>query len=268
MDQSRKKSYWKTLALFNGQTYTEESFVKLLIRPFLVIAYPAVLWAAFCFAGTIGFLVAVTTNVAIAYNAGYGFGPANVGLCFVAGLIGSVVGIAFGGQLSDWISKRSTKKNKGLREPEMRLPALSQAIITSPLALALFGAGIQNHWHWIVPTIGLGLLNFSIVSGTNVALVYAIDCYKPISSEVVTAILGYKAAIGFLLSFYTNPWVASQGYQNAYGEMAAIASIIWLFVFVFYFFGKRIRLASLEWRALKYLAWHEDRDDAVLVEDD
>lgn len=237
--------------------------MRLFVRPFIVIAYPAVLWATLVNAGTVGFLVAVTTNVAIAYGKAYNFGPSQVGTCFLAGIVGSLLGILVGGSFIDRYSARVAKRNSGVREPEMRLPTILPTLISAPLALALFGAGIQHDMHWIVPTLGLGLLNFSIVCGTNVATVYAIDCYKPIATEAVTGVLAYKAAVGFLLSFYTNNWVAGQGYQLAYGEMAGISAALLLLVVPLYIWGKTIRQRSLEWRATKYIKWNQDRDDIV-----
>lgn len=253
------------MALFSG-IHTQESIFQLFVRPFIVIAYPAVAWATLVNAGTVGFLVAVTTNVAIAYAKAYQFGASQVGLCFIAGIIGSLAGIVLGGALIDRYSQYVARRNGGIREPEMRLPMIIFALISAPLALALFGAGVQNNWPWIGPTVGLGLLSFSIVSGTNVATVYAIDCYKPIATEAVTAILAYKAAVGFLLSFYTNEWVAGQGYQLAYGEMAGISAVLLLLVVPLYIWGKSIRQSSLEWRATRYIKWDQDRDDIVLDE--
>lgn len=39
-------------------------------------------------------------------------------------LIGALLGLLTAGPLSDWISMRATIKNNGVREPEMRLPAM------------------------------------------------------------------------------------------------------------------------------------------------
>jgi len=35
-------------------------------------------------------------------------------------------------------------------------------------------------------------VTFTIVQGTNVALVYMIDCYRPISGEVTVALYAFK----------------------------------------------------------------------------
>lgn len=265
IDHSKRHGFVKKMSLYSG-THTKEPFWQLLLRPFVIVAYPAVLWATMVTAVTVGFLIAVSTNVAIAFGEAYHYGPAQVGLCFLAGVIGSIVAIIFGGAVIDQMSSSMAKRNGGLREPEMRLPAMALVVITAPLALLLYGAGIQHHLSWIVPTIGLGLINFSIVTGGNVAIVYAIDCYKPVTNEVTTAILGYKSVVGFILSFYTNQWVEGQGYQHAFGEMAGISAFFLVMFVPLYIWGKRIRQSSLGWRSTRLIRWDQDRDDLVLEE--
>ena len=80
----------------------------------------------------------------------------------------------------------------GTREPEFRLPAMTIGLVTTPLALALYGAGIECEWHWIVPTVALGLLSFSIAQATNVSLVYIVDSYRPVAGETVVTQLAFK----------------------------------------------------------------------------
>lgn len=266
IDHSTKKTFIQNLRIFHG-TWTDESFFTLFYRPWVAVILPPVAYAMLTFAVTVGAVVAVTSNVALAYGLTYQMGPKSVGLCFFAGVIGSLIGIFFGGFLTDWTSHRAVVKNNGIREPEMRLPSILSSLISAPLSLVLYGAGIHFKWHFIVPTIGLGLINFTIVSGTNIAMVYAIDSYKPISEEVVTAILGYKGFIGFLLSFYTNVWVVNQGYLNSYSEFAGISAFVFLLAAPLYIWGKQIREASMKWKAFKLIKWNDDRDDMVIETD-
>lgn len=93
--------------------------------------------------GTIGVLVAFTSNFAPAFEAAYDFKPWQSGLCFVAVLIGVFVGIFIGGHFSNWIADGQTHRTGGVREPEMRLPAILVSIVTTPLARVLYGIGIQ-----------------------------------------------------------------------------------------------------------------------------
>jgi len=153
-----------------------------------------------------------------------------------------------------------TKRNGGIREPEMRLPAMMISFIASPLACVLYGVGIDRRLHWMVPTVGLGLFNFAVVQAMNVAIVYTVDAYRPIGGEVVVTQLVFKACFGFLLSFYTNPWIQKSGYAGAFGEMAGISAAILIMWIPFYFYGKRIRHASLEWKVLRWVKWNLDRE--------
>ncbi|SPO25647.1 related to HOL1 protein (member of major facilitator superfamily) [Ustilago trichophora] len=265
IDFSQRKTWMQNLKIFSG-VWTEESFLTLFIRPWIAILLPAVAWAAFVWAVSVGFVVAVTSNVALAYGMTYHFGPLQIAYCFFAAIIASLLGLVTG-PLADKISHRAAGKNGGIREPEMRVPAAFPSIITAPLGLVLYGAGVHYRLHWIVPTLGIAVSNFTIVSGTAIALVYAVDSYKPISEEVVTCILGYKALLGFLLAFYTNKWVEHEGYLDSFGEMAAISGSAFLIAIPMYIWGKRIRQASLNWKVFGLLRWNADRDDLVLEDD-
>ncbi|KAK6713295.1 hypothetical protein SNK04_004257 [Fusarium graminearum] len=190
-----ERSYWQSLSLFSG-IHTQEPFVKLCLRPIILLALPPVLWATLVMAVSIGFLVAITSNFAVAFDATYGFEPWQAGLCFISCPVGAGFGAFFGGRFSDMIADRLTSRNDGVRHPEMRLPTMAISLITTPLSLVLYGVGIERNWHWILPTIGLGL-----------------------------------SAFGFLFSFYTNPWINASGYAKAFAAMAGISGFV-LFMWI------------------------------------
>ena len=161
--RAKTRDYWiQGLGLYHG-TFTEETIWNMTIRPILLLALPPVLWATLVMSVTIGFITAITSNVSPAFSTAYGFEAWQSGLCFFAAVIGALLGILFGGHLSDWIADYFTRRNGGIREPEMRLPAIMISVITGPLALALYGVGINNGLHWMVPTLGIGLSMMSNV---------------------------------------------------------------------------------------------------------
>lgn len=162
IDVPERRSYVSSLRLFSG-IYTKESLWKLFTRPIALIILPQALWATLVMSGTIGFLVAISSNFATAFTNTYGFEPWQSGLCFIAALMGAFIGIFFGGHLSDWVADRQTQRNGGVREPEMRLPAILVSVVTAPLALILYGVGIQYKLHWMCPTISLALSKFNPV---------------------------------------------------------------------------------------------------------
>jgi hypothetical protein len=151
-----KKTYLQSLALFSG-IHTKESMLRMFLRPLGLIIIPPVLWAALVMSVTIGFLVAVTSNLAPAFQEYYGMTPWQCGLRNISAVIGSLLGIWVGGTFSDKVADYFTKRNGGIREPEMRLPAMAVSLVTGPLALVFYGVGVNNHIHWMLPTVGLGL---------------------------------------------------------------------------------------------------------------
>ncbi len=58
--------------------------------------------------------------------------------------------------VAEAVANYFTVRNRGIREPEFRLPAIAISVITAPLGLVLYGAGLQYKLH-MVPIVGLGL---------------------------------------------------------------------------------------------------------------
>ncbi|EGX94075.1 MFS transporter [Cordyceps militaris CM01] len=255
-----KQTYTQSLKVFSRQPFTNESLLKMVIRPFALILLPPVLWAALVLSVTIGFLVAVTSNVDPAFEEAYRFQPWQVGLCFFAAIIGSLLGLPAGGRLGDLCADYLTKRNGGIREPEMRLPIIMISAITAPLALFLFGVGIEHRLSFVCPTIGLALLNFYITQATTVCLVYVIDSYRPVAGEVTLAVMGFKSLFGFFLSFETNPWINKSGYQNTYGAMAGISAAVIIMWIPLYLGGKALRTRTWRWRIMSLVRWADDRE--------
>ncbi|KAL6689968.1 major facilitator superfamily domain-containing protein [Trichoderma pleuroticola] len=251
-DQSipKKHTFLQQLRCFHGK-FTQEPLIKIFVRPIGLLILPSVMWATLVMSVLIGFLVAVASTFSTAFGQVYKFEPYQSGLCFISALIGSLVGIAFGGKFTEVVTDYFTKKNGGVGEAEMRIPAIIISILAAPTGLALYGVGIQKRLHRMVPTIGLSLRN----------MVYTIDSYRPIGGEVVVTQLAFKAFFfGFLLSFYTNPWIKRVGYSIAFGTMASIIGVVLLAGIPFYFLGKVIRHTSLRRQALRFVLWNKDRE--------
>ena len=73
--------------------------------------------------------------------------------------------------------------------------------------------------------------------------------------------MAFKSAFGFLLSFYTNPWVEKSGYLNSYGAMAGISGALLALGSIFYIWGSAIRHATWHWAPVrKFAHWDDDRE--------
>jgi MFS family permease len=131
----------------------------------------------------------------------YNFNPEQVGYTNFAFAVGAVLGLMTAGPLSDWMAARSTRKNKGIREAEMRLQALIPYMIITMLSLILGGLAYQRQWAW--PHIivwGYMFAGLSVTTVPTIAIAYGIDCYKPISGEIMVVATVCKNFIAFSYS--------------------------------------------------------------------
>jgi hypothetical protein len=65
----------------------------------------------------------------------------------------------------------------------MRIPVIIFPTIIVPLGLILFGVGIKNEWHWIVPIIGAGMVNFGLPALPAIMSPYIMDSYYPLAMD-------------------------------------------------------------------------------------
>lgn len=113
----------------------------------------------------------------------YSFSESTQGLLYIASAIGNVIGGFVCGQLNDIISRRATRKNLGVFEPEMRLPVILFPAIVVPIGLVLAGVGFSFHLHWILPTIGLACAAAGLTGIPSVSQPYLLDSYYPVAMD-------------------------------------------------------------------------------------
>jgi len=175
----------------------------------------------------------------------YLFRPDQVGYTNFAFAIGALFGLATAGPFSDWVAARGTRKNNGVREAEMRLPALWFYMIITMLSAILGGLAYQRQWAWgHIVVWGYGFAGLSVTTVPTICIAYAIDCYKPISGEIMVVATVCKNFIAFSYSY----WVFDLAQESKDGWITPVMVIFActlgpaLFAFPLYYgLGKRIR---------------------------
>ena len=137
--------------IFQTNSRPLESLFSDIWTTFKLFAFPIVDFASFVVSWSAStFLILNLTQAQAFSGPPYRYTPQTIGFFNLAIVIGQVLGMITAGPLNDWISMRATKRNKGIREPEMRLPAMIPYTLIMILGNFVVGFGYQYHWDWRV----------------------------------------------------------------------------------------------------------------------
>jgi len=131
-----------------------------IVTPIQIFTFPIIFWAAMSMGAAANCLLDINlTESQVLAGPPYNFRPASVGYANFALVVGGLAGMLIAGPWSDWVSMRATKKNGGIREAEMRLPALIPFIVAAAVGMTVIGVGYQNKWPWeAIVIVGFGLV--------------------------------------------------------------------------------------------------------------
>jgi hypothetical protein len=115
-----------------------------IISPFRVFFYPIIFWAGLMVAGPANLLLFWNlTEYPVLGGSPYNFSTSGAGYANFAFVVGELLGLVTAGPFSDWVAARATQGNDGIREAEMRLPAL--------ILYGLLTAGRYYYWCTRIP---------------------------------------------------------------------------------------------------------------------
>lgn len=155
----------------------------------------------------------------------YFFTVSQVGLISLSPFILTVIGELISGPLNDWICVYLTKKNRGIYEPEFRLPLMGVSLILGVVGFYGFGATVEYQTHWFGPVFCFGLANMSLVFAATCVFGYIVDSYRELNEEAFVAI-NTRNLLTFGLTYFVNGWLQDQGPLIVFSILGS------LFVFV------------------------------------
>jgi len=149
--------------------------------------------------------VLITVEIPQLLQLKYDLNTEQLGLQFIAVIIGSILGEQIGGSSSDyWMNRRSRRTHKR-PEPEYRLwlsyIGFCLTIIGAIIFLARTEQGRQGHWE-ITPLVGVTIAAFGNQIVTTVLVTYAVDCYPEQSASVGVFVTFVRQIWGFIGPFW------------------------------------------------------------------
>lgn len=195
-----RKTYLQRMAFTTTSPGGWSLFLQHSYLPFVILfTFPAFMYSAVIYGSLLAwFSVVVSVYSSYFTLPPYNFSAQGVGLMNLAPFIGSVIGSAYGGLLSDWLIVFLSRRNNGIYEPEMRLWLALPAVLTTPGSILFFGLPTAQGLPWIIPAIGAGVFGFSFASLADIALTYAMDSYQevkpsfPSASTATNSIIDYR----------------------------------------------------------------------------
>lgn len=181
--------YCQTLRPWNGKL-RREKWLHVAARPFILFAYPAILWSTLVYSLSIGWLIVLSEAVSVVYRSRetYNFTSLQAGLVYIAPFVGGVLGTAVAGKVSDIIVRFMSRRNGGLYEPEFRLVMAIPVALSTVLGLVGFGWSVDEHDSYMVPTVFFGVISFGCSLGSTTAITFAVDSYRQYAGEALVTL--------------------------------------------------------------------------------
>jgi MFS family permease len=270
-----KVTYLQSIAPFNGRK-TDESLWKLVLRPLPLFFHPSVTWACLIQGAIIGWTVFIgIVLAAIMLGPPLFFNEVKTGYMYTSAFIGAFVGFILSGLLSDSTANWMTRKNRGVFEPEFRLPLVLPMMILS--CIGLYGFGITSDdtykYGWFWPDFFFAFEVAGMVLGAVASSLYIVDAHRTsdhfpqhdiqksiltqetgeISIEAFTCMMIFKNVFSFGLTYSGYHWLVVGGIKQVFVAVASVQVGICFLTVPLYFYGKRNRSFFARYDMLKLL---------------
>ncbi|PLB47492.1 MFS general substrate transporter [Aspergillus steynii IBT 23096] len=196
------------------------------IEPIFLCRYYAVLIPAvahsivFCYGN-----IALIVEMPIAFGEKFAFDAQQIGLQFIAIIIGCLLGEQLSGPLSDWFL-RGLSKRRGYTRPADRLWLSYIGFGTVVAGLLTWGFQLDKATSWnVTPCIGAAIASFGNQIITTILISFAVDSYKEQSTNVGVCINLFRHIYGFIGPFYFPPMFETLHFAGAAGVMCAIIGV-------------------------------------------
>lgn len=237
------------LSLWHG-TFSKEPILKLIIRPVILIAHPAVFWGCATQGLVIAWTVMLATVVAAIFaTTPYFFPPSKIGYLYTAPLVASFVALPTAGLTSDFLAKKLTAR-KGIYEPEYRIFLIIP--FTIAVTIGLFGFGYSIDMKPVIPAVFFGFVIAGVILAIVAVSTYVADAYPGLSIDCYISFLLVKNLLAYALTVKGFEWLNTDGVRKMFLICGCTQLGVCALSIPMYFLGKHVRYWTSQsfWRGL------------------
>ncbi|KAJ5288633.1 hypothetical protein N7478_001663 [Penicillium angulare] len=248
------KTYWQKLMPFTPLNGRRNTFLEMMYMPLRMFRFPSIVFAGFSYGCFLNWYAMVNAVNSAAFTAlPYNWTAANVGLSYIAEIVGTYFAGFIAGRLADRLSIRLAKSNNGVMEPESRLWMFVSLAILAPLGLIIYGVGAAQGWNYWALLIGMVAIGFVGPAAGSLTITYVVDSFHELSGEGLIAVVLIRNTLNFGFNYGVTPWVDSMGMQNSFITAGLVAFVTTLVFVPFIIWGKRMRMwgAPAYWRLVE-----------------
>ena len=206
--------------------------LQLVTKPSVIV--PSCAYAiVFCYAN-----IALLVEMPVIFGEKFHLDAQQIGLQYIALMIGSIIGEQISGRLSDFVQRNRDKSlqnhHRGHVSPTHRLWFSYVGFLTVFVGLIVWGICVQQakEGDWEVsPLIGAGIAAFGNQIITTTLIAYAVDCYRDRSMDVAVVVNLLRQVWGFIGPFYLPPMFEAINYGPSAGLMCGIIAVFALVPF-------------------------------------
>lgn len=189
-----------------------------------------------------GILYLLFSTYSFVFKGVYGFSTFDSGLVFLAGGLGTLMGLFYVGSLSDRTLKKRAAAGRTIT-PEDRLPLVITipGSLTFPIGLFIYGWTAQAHVHWIVPQIGTAITGFGSILIFIGIQTYLVDTFTDYAASVIGANAVLRGMAGAFIPLGGLKLYDALGWGWGNSVLAFIALAFAPLPWIFGLYGARIR---------------------------
>lgn len=189
---NRRKTFRQRMALYNG-VFVQDSIFKMLLACPVILLNVGGAYNVFVSGLVMSWYVGLAVVGTVIFSSPpYSYTATSVGYVCIAPLIGGLLGAVFAGLLTDPLARYLTMKNKGVYEPELRLPLISVGLITALAGIYGFGYSAQNLESVYVVAVNWAIALFGINVIVILSTAYPLDAFREHTTEIFVMNMMFK----------------------------------------------------------------------------